>query len=154
MAQNITKFIKKTIRHGSKCFISRQTTFYQVYLKSESNPIVGHFADSRLNFAQKVSEIVWTKFFDLSFDPILQVIIIFGFPALIINLGLQVSPEELNWSQVRYVRRIIQALDIMNICSIENFRLSLCRNEYLRGLAKTRIDHPNDILRETVLIFG
>ena len=61
-------------------------------------PITGRFADSSLNFAQEVSKTVWTILSVLNFllHPILQMIIIFGFPALVIDSSLQISPEELN----------------------------------------------------------
>ena len=64
-------------------------------------PIVDRFMDSSLNFAQKVSKKAWTPLFDLSFDSTLQLNLIFGFTTLVTELGSQVSPWELNLSQIR-----------------------------------------------------
>ena len=64
--------------------------------KKRVQPNVGRFADSSINFAQRGSKIVWTEFFDLSFDSTLQMVIIFDLTALVIDLGFQMSPEELN----------------------------------------------------------
>ena len=84
-----------------KVFYTNTNYILPSSFKKLVQPIVKGFVDSSLNFAQRVSKIAWTEFSDISFDSTLQMIIIFDFTTLVIELGFQVSPEELNWSHIR-----------------------------------------------------